>query len=61
MTKVKIWLVENRNVIFSEDKTFDEIVADIFAGKIFLLIKKDKISLAVNTNRIILVEELKEQ
>jgi len=59
MTKVKIWLTENKSIVFGEEKTFEEVISDIFKKKVFVLIKKDKISLAVNVENIILVEELK--
>ena len=52
-------MCENKNVTFEEDKTFNEISYDIFREKVFLLIKKDKIALAINTEKILLVEEIK--
>ena len=60
MTKIKIWLEDSKTVIFERDSIgFNEIVKEVFKDNIFTLVKKEGVSLAINRDKILVVEELK--
>ena len=61
MTRIKIWLEENKSIIFENNKPFEDIVKEISKEKIYAFITKTKLSLAFNTAKGRVIEELKNE